>query len=76
MIGQFPRFPVYAVNPNPIAIAIGTDQPDLQIVRRNFSNRALIYLSHHPLDARLGKTNAARTRMTVRPCHSPGLRSS
>jgi hypothetical protein len=66
VIGNSSALAVYAVNPNPVAIAVGTDQADFQIARRDFSNRAPIYLSHHdPLDAQLGKTNAART--TDRP---------
>jgi hypothetical protein len=62
MIGQRSRVAVQAINPHPIAIAVGTDQAYFQIVRRNFSNRSLIHSSHLPLDARLPKRNTLPLR--------------
>src|SRR6266550_4393614 len=66
MIGQRSRVAINAINTHPIAIAIGTDYADRQIVQRNFSNRSLIHLSHHPLDALPGERNTERLALAAR----------
>jgi hypothetical protein len=46
VISEYAALAIYAVNAHPIAIAVGTDQADFQIVRRNFPNRSRIHSSH------------------------------
>jgi len=55
MIGQRSRVAVYAINPHPIAIAVGTNKAHFQIVRCNFSNRCVIHSSHDPIGCAAGQ---------------------
>jgi len=55
MIGQRSRVAVYAINPHPIAIAVGTNQAYFQIVRCNFSNRSLLHSSHNLIGCAAGQ---------------------
>ena len=76
MIGELSRIAIHSINTHPIAIAVSADQAYFQIVRRNFSNRALIYLSHHPLDARRAKKNVGPCFYDRELCDCPPLRTA